>query len=369
MANSISGVGASSASRKTLDVVPGEDLGGGPRRAVGEEAAVVADQHALVLALLAHDEVGQRLAEPPDVAEVEAFPDHGPPAARPEPDQVGFLVGHRTHGPLLQDELGLLAVGVGVDAEHFAAVVDLVAFHPPPGPDELVDDVGQADMGAIRQGAQGRKERFRAHDVGPDVQLANVAEGPRRVFFLDDIHDQPAAVAHDAAIGQRHVGDGGQQGQIHLAQAVAGDEALDRDRANQGRVAVEDQHIAGMVGQSRGRLQNGMARAQLRFLHDVLVIRAKVGLELILLKADDQDRLLGRDVARRRIQDVVHDRAIVQQLQRLEVGLACPVARPGGQDHGFERGGVGFRLGRVHTRSSWADGPAECNNPSIAIGA
>ena len=158
----ISGVGASSVSSTVGNVVAGEDFGGGFGGLAGKEAAIVADDDALLLRALAGDLVGQRLAQAAHVVHGEAFADDGAPAAGAEGDQVLLLLPARAKQALLQDELGTRQVLGGVDALHFVLIVEPVALHAQAGADQLVDAVGEtviAIAGRRREALEGGEDR------------------------------------------------------------------------------------------------------------------------------------------------------------------------------------------------------------------
>ena len=106
----MSGVGASSLSSVTGMLLPGKDLGGGFPGAVGQKAAVVADEHAALFLAPARDLIGERLGQAPHVVQREALADDRAPAPGAKRDLVLFLLAARPEQALLQDELGLLQV-------------------------------------------------------------------------------------------------------------------------------------------------------------------------------------------------------------------------------------------------------------------
>ena len=78
----------------------------------------------------------------------EPLADDRPPTARPKGDLVFLLLAARPEKPLLQDELGLGQIGGAVDALHFVLIVDLIALHIQPRPDQLVHAIGQPQVAA-----------------------------------------------------------------------------------------------------------------------------------------------------------------------------------------------------------------------------
>ncbi len=155
-----------------MNVVAGEDLGGGLGGAVGEEAAIVADQHAALLQPAAGDVVGQRLAKPAHVVQGKALANHRAPAAGAELDDVALFLAARAEQALEQDELDLLQVRACVDALDLVLVVDLIALHLEAGADQPVHRVGQPVFAVDRrrrQGLQHREDLLCGHDIRADV--------------------------------------------------------------------------------------------------------------------------------------------------------------------------------------------------------
>ena len=157
----MSGVGASSLKQRHRDVVARKDLGGGLAGAVGEKAAVIADQDAALFLAPARNLIGERLRQAPDVVEREALADDRAPAAGAKGHLVLFLLAARPEEALLQNELGLLQVLARVDALDFIRVVDLVALDPQPRADELVHAIRQLIL-AVRAKAAASPARKRS---------------------------------------------------------------------------------------------------------------------------------------------------------------------------------------------------------------
>ena len=191
-------------------LLPGEHFGRGLRSSVGQEAAVVADQHAPLLQPAAGDIVGQRLAQPADVVQREPLADHRAPAAGAELDDVALLLPPRPEEPLLQDEFGPLEILPRVDPLDLVLVVDLIALYSQPVVDQPVRQVGQPVLAVQRRRRQRRQHRPDlpgGDNVRADVQLPDLPHPRRRLRLLDDVHDAAVAVADHAAVGVGPVGD------------------------------------------------------------------------------------------------------------------------------------------------------------------
>jgi len=115
---------------------------------------------------------------------------------------------------------------------------------------QAVDRIGQPVFAVLqRRGErlQHRPDLSGRDHVRADVQIADflVVSGGRGLF--DDGDDAAAAIADDPAIRVGPVCDGCQQREVGPAQAVAVDESANRRRAEQGRIAIEDQQVAIVV--------------------------------------------------------------------------------------------------------------------------
>ncbi len=224
------------------NVVSGKDLGGGIPGLAGQEPAVVADQHAALFLAAPRNLIGQRLAEAADVVEREALADDRPPAAGAKGDLVLLLLAAGPEEAFLQDELGLLQVLRRVDALDFVRVVNLIALHPQTRANEFVDTVRQRIPAIRRRGEffQRGKDGWRRYQVGAHVELVNIPHGGRGFGLLDDVYNGAGGIANDAPVRQRPGGDGGQQGQMRLAQGMAVEQPPNGRRAEQRGIAVQD---------------------------------------------------------------------------------------------------------------------------------
>jgi len=137
-----------------MDVVAGKHFGSRLCSTVGEEAPIVADQHAALLQPTARDIIRQCLAQAAHVMQRKSLADHCPPAARTELDDVLLFLAPRAEITLLEDEFRLLQVGAGVDPLDFVRVIDLVALYLQAAVDQLIGRVGQAVFPVPLRGAQ-----------------------------------------------------------------------------------------------------------------------------------------------------------------------------------------------------------------------
>jgi len=81
---------------------------------------------------------------------------------------------------------------------------------------------------------------WRRYQVGAHVELVNIPHGGRGFGLLDDVYNGAGGIANDAPVRQRPGGDGGQQGQMRLAQGMAVEQPPNGRRAEQRGIAVQD---------------------------------------------------------------------------------------------------------------------------------
>ncbi len=274
------------------DVVTREDLGRGLGGLARQEAPVEADQNATRLHSPTRDLVGDRLRQPPDVVEGEAFPDDGPPAARPKPDLVLLLGATRPEEPLLQDELGVAQILIGVDPLDLVLVVCPICLDPLAGADQAIDRVGQAVLSRAGHPLEGGEDALGSADICAQVELVDGLLLGGGVRGLDDVADSAVAVAPDAAVGKRPIHDGREQRQVCGLEYVAVEETADRAGPEERGVAVEDQQIALEIGEQRPDLQDGVARAGRVVLHHVCVAVSEMPSDGGLRPADDDIHVL-----------------------------------------------------------------------------
>ena len=188
--------------------------------------------------------VGDRLAEPPDVGQRVALPDHRTPAAGAEDDlRVGVLPPHEQ--PLEDDVPGYRQLLGGVDAVDLVRVVDLVAVDPPAGVDDPAREVGQTVLARDRHRRKRAQEQAMAGHIPPNVDFLDALMGCGLVRALHYRHDPPA-LPHDTTVRRVRVLDhGGQDRQVRPLEPVPGEQPQQGLRAQQRRVGVGDQLPAG----------------------------------------------------------------------------------------------------------------------------
>ena len=288
--------------------------------------------------------------------EGEALADDGPPAASPKSYLVLLFVAARAEEPLLEDELGLAQVLLRVDPLDLVLVVDLVALDPLARADETVHGVGQAVLARGGHALEDREQAVRLADVGADVQLRDRLLVGRGVGGLDDVADQSLAIAPDPAIRERPIHDRRQQRQVGAFELVAVEEAADRGRSEERRIAVEDQQVAVEAGELGSDLQHGVAGPRGLVLYDIREAVAQVAANRVLRATDHYVDVFRGDDLQDVADDQVDDRLVAQpgQEKRAELGIVMS----GGEDDGLAlapgRGGrrrVALWLGRWRRRS------------------
>ena len=215
--------------------------------------------------------------------------------------------------------------------------------------------IGEAQFaihGRWREPGQGGGNDARIHHVSAHVDLADLANLRRGLGVFDDVDDLAGGVADDAAIGERMVHHGGEKRGVSLAQGVAIEQAANGARAEERRVAVENQQVAAEIGEQRNGLADGIAGTERTFLHHVVVLLAEVGPHVVLEAADDDVDVFGRDVFEGVLEHAFEDAALAERLE--QDGIS------GGQHDGLQRmwgrlatcGRVALGLGGICTGPS-----------------
>ena len=154
---------------------------------------------------------------------------------------------------------------LAVDAGHFPFRRRLGRHDRHPIGHRLGHDIGQVILALGIVVLQRRQPFLQVPGGGDNDAAVNFADGPlvgAGVFFFDDAADL-AMLAHDAAQAERIGLLDGQDGQ--LVGAGGGHQALQRGRAGQRHVAVQDQGGGAVIELGHG-LHDGVAGAELGFL-------------------------------------------------------------------------------------------------------
>ena len=198
-----------------------------------------------------------------------------------------------------------------------------------------LDQVGEVIL-ALRvrrpEPAQGREQRLEIERVDAAVDFADLALLRRGVLVLDDGH-QLIAAADDPPVARRVLQHGGHHRRGGAALAVARDQGSNGFRPQQRHVSGQQHHRAARAAQVRFRLEQRVAGAELRLLHDEVQsadAAERCSEQLRLMTDDDRQR---RGFERRGISnDVPDERQSVRVMNQLRQGGLHPGPLAGGQN-------------------------------------
>ena len=173
--------------------------------------------------------------------------------------------------PLAHGGLGIGQADAVVDPQRLARVGDGDRRGWPPGVVGQGDEVGEIQLAPFAGAElfQRGPEPRRLEAIGANVDLVDVSRLLRQLRLLDDGLD-PATVVSDHPAGDANGPRGAREhGHDRPCFQVAGREGGQTLRADEGEIAVGDQHVLGRVLKGAPGQGQGVTGAQLLWLFDV----------------------------------------------------------------------------------------------------